>query len=197
MSDQASDPDINEDPAGSGLRTGLLVALMTAAAAALFARPMIVSQVHQSHLPPLALWAVPCLFAVVVVLVALHTWRTARRSGFFSGRLLMALCAALAFTGMLVPDAAQEYRTRSRGAGDNATVALMKSPDARVRAVVVELVGLRTTSNQDAAPLIEMALADGDVRVVQAALAATAHREHTDSDLTVEQAKAIVSAWGP
>jgi hypothetical protein len=200
----SSAPDSAPDVTGetlapaSALRIPLLVALVLAAAAALVFRQPIANAVRAGELPPWTVLAAPAAFALVVALGALDAWRTARRRGFFSGKSLVALFAAVAFMGVLVPDPLAEYRARTEPPASSPAhyAALLTSKDARVRALVMEVLAYKPMPGDDVAALLKVGLADTDPLVQAAAKDAVARRTGTPV-ASVQDAEQALAALRP
>lgn len=193
-----SAPDTHPTPPADrrALRVPLLLALVVAAGAALFLQPRVVAEVRDGELAPPSLWVAPGALALVVALTALEAWRVARRRGYFPGRSVILVAASAAFVGVLLPETLAEYRARtspSAGTGAHAEV-LAASKDARVRALVMEVAGLRPVADTEVAGLLGRGLEDKDPAVVEAARAAVARRTG-DASLDVTRARAVVTSW--
>jgi hypothetical protein len=200
VSAAAENPDVKNGSVveRAALRIPLLVALVLAAGAALLFRQPIVNAVREGALPAEAVLAAPIAFALVVAIGAVDAWRTARRRGFFPGRMVVALAAAIAFVGLLLPDTFAEYRARTGppAATPGHYAALLASKDARVRALVMEVVGYRPLSGEEAVPLLRKGLADPDPLVKAAARDAVAHRAGVPS-FTQEEAERTLASLHP
>lgn len=175
----------------AAVRIPLLVALVLAAAASLVFRQPIVNAVRAGEWPPEVLLAAPAAFAIVVAIGAFDAWRVARRRGFFSGRSIVALCAAVAFFGLLLPDNIAEYRARTEPPSSSPAhyAALFASKDARIRALVMEVLGWRPVPAEEAVPLLRLGLVDRDPSVQLAAREAVSHRAGAPSTLSAEEAE--------
>lgn len=159
----------------SPLRRALLVLLVLSAAAALLVQPRVIAAVRTDSLDAAWLVVAPAIFALVVVLAALDTWRTARRTGFFWGPSVLLIALCVAFLGLLLPSTFSEYRARTSPPAEGARMmALLKHKDPRVRALVMDAVGWRPGPREDAAPLLAVGLDDKDPLVAEAALHAVA-----------------------
>lgn len=180
------------------LRAAMLVALVLSAAAAFFVQPRVVAAVRAEQLDAAWLAAAPALFLLVVVVAALDAWRLARRRGYFRGPSVVALAACVAFLGLLVPNTVSEYRARTSPPSSSAAYleALLKSRDPRVRALVVEVAGLKE-GLKEAPELLERGLLDADPLVVDAATAAVEHRSGAplEGPDAARRALEIVRAW--
>ena len=182
----------------TAFRLPLLAALLVAAGAALLAQPRVVEAVRADHVSPAWLAAAPAVFALVVVLAALDAWRGARRRGHFRGPNVVAVAAAIAFLGLLLPDAFSEYRTRTSPEDATARdLALLGHRDPRVRALVMEALGYRPGPADRVADGLKRGLADPDPLVVEAAIHAVAHRAGVvlEGPDAVARAAQIVASW--
>lgn len=192
------DPAAERAANASPLRTAVLVLLVLSAAGGLLVQPRVITAVRDSGVDAMWLVAVPALFALVIVLAALDSWRTARRLGFFRGPSVILLAACVAFLGILASNTFSEYRARTSPPAEGARLAaLMKHKDPRVRALVMDAVGWRPGALDDAAPLLALGLDDRDPLVAEAALHAIRIRSGetlTGSDGIV-RARALVTAW--
>lgn len=182
----------------AAFRLPLLAALLVSAGAALLAQPRVVEAVRADRLDPTWLAAAPAVFALVVVLAALDAWRGARRRGHFRGPSVVAVAAAIAFLGLLVPGAFSEYRTRT-SPGDVVArdLALLGHRDPRVRALVMEVLAYRPVAAGQVKDALGRGLADPDPLVVEAAVHAVSHRagvalEGPDAPARAAQ---IVASW--
>ncbi|MCC7070041.1 MAG: hypothetical protein IT383_01890 [Deltaproteobacteria bacterium] len=182
----------------SAFRLPLLGALLIAAGATLLVQPRVVEAVRAERVDPAWLAAAPVVFALVVVLAALDAWRGARARGHFRGPNVVAVAAAIAFLGLLLPDAFSEYRTRTSPADAVARdLQLSQHRDPRVRALVMELLGYRPVPADQVAEGLARGLTDRDPLVVEAAVQAVAHRagvplEGPDGTARAQQ---IVAGW--
>jgi hypothetical protein len=182
----------------AAFRVPLLIALVASAAAALLGQPRIVASVRAGALDAAWLVVAPAAFALVVVLSALEAWRTARVQGYFPGRSVLAVAAAAAFLGVLVPDTYAEYRTRRSAVLETPPQhwqELVRSHDARVRALVMEAAGYAPVSDAEAGPVLARGLDDPDPLVVRAALQGVRHRADVPLE-TLEEARTAVHSWG-
>ena len=182
----------------SAFRVPLLAALVAAAGATLLVQPRVVDAVRTDRLEPGWLAAVPAVFALVVVLAALDAWRGARVRGHFRGPSVVAVAAAIAFLGLLLPDAFSEYRTRT--SPDDAVardLQLVQHRDPRVRALVMELLGYRPVPADQVAEGLARGLTDRDPLVVEAAVQAVAHRAGVplEGHDAAARAAQIVAGW--
>ncbi len=172
--------------------------MVVAAGATLLVQPRVVEAVRGDGLDPRWLAAVPTAFALVVVLAALDAWRGARARGHFRGPNVVAVAAAIAFLGLLLPDALSEYRTRTSPADAEARdTQLLQHRDPRVRALVMEVLGYRPVPAERVAAGLSRGLADRDPLVVEAALEAVAHRAGVPLEGPDAAARAaqIVAGW--
>ena len=192
----SSDASSDASPDRRGLRVSLWIALAVSAGAALFAQPRVVSEVREGDLAPLALWVAPAAFTLVIALTALDAWRTARRLGYFPGRSVLLIGAAAGFIALLLPQTFSEYRTRTSppAAAPARYEALAAHKDARVRAVVMELAGLRPVPDSDVKAVLARGLEDGDPLVRAAAIAAV-ERRTGGTGLDLAAARARVAGW--
>jgi hypothetical protein len=182
----------------SPLRRALLVLLVLSAAAALLVQPRVVAAVRTDTLDVAWLVVAPAIFALVVVLAALDTWRTARRTGFFRGPSVLLIALCVAFLGLLLPSTFSEYRARTSPPAEPARLmALLKHKDPRVRALVMDAVGWRPGPPEDAAPLLAVGLDDKDPLVSEAAVHAVANKagEPLAGAQGLERARALVTGW--
>lgn len=182
----------------AAFRLPLLAALVVAAGAALLVQPRVVEAVRAERLDPAWLAAAPAVFALVVILAALDAWRGARLRGHFRGPNVVAVAAAIAFLGLLLPDALSEYRTRTSPEGAAARdLVMLGHRDPRVRALVMELLGYRPVPQEQVAEGLKRGLADGDPLVVEAAVAAVAHRSGVvlEGPDAAARAAQIVASW--
>lgn len=181
------------------VRVPLLFALIAAAAAALFVQPRVIAAVRANELEAIAVAVAPAVFLVVVLLVAVDAWRVARRRGYFAGRNLLVLGACVAFLGMLLPGAFEEYRARTAApiASTSHYEALLASKDARVRALVMEAAGYRPVPSSEVKDILARGLGDADPLVVEAALAAVEHRSGSllEGPEAPARARAILESW--
>jgi hypothetical protein len=179
-----------------GLRVPLLLALVVSAAAALFVQPRVVAGGREGDLAPAVLLIAPIAFTVVIILTALDAWRAARRSGFFPGRSVLLVAGAAVFIGLLLPETLLEYRARTGPPAASAAhyEVLARSSDARVRALVMELAGLRPVPDAEVKPLLLHGLKDKDPLVSQAALLAVSRRAG-GAALDLGSAAGIVAGW--
>lgn len=179
------------------LRAVMLAALVLSAAAAFFVQPRVVEAVR-GGLDASWLWAAPAVFLLVVAVAAIDAWRMARRRGYFRGPSIVALAACVAFLGLLLPNTVSEYKARTSPPSDSAAYleALRQSRDPRVRALVMEVAGLKPDM-KEAPELLARGLADPDPLVVRTAVAAVEHRSGVPlagPDATA-RAVEIVKAW--
>lgn len=182
----------------SPLRRALLVLLVLSAAAALLLQPRVIGAVRSESLDATWLVAAPAIFALVVVLAALDTWRTARRTGFFRGPSVLLIALCVAFLGLLLPSTFSEYRARTSPPAEPARMmALLKHKDPRVRALVMDAAGWRPGAPEDAAALLAVGLDDKDPLVADAALHAVAVRagEPLTGAAGLTRARALVAGW--
>jgi hypothetical protein len=121
---------------------------------------------------------------LVVALTALDVWRAWR-----SGRAanLGWLFVTVSFVGVLAPQTWSEYRTRTGPPPSSAAhyQRLLKSSDARVRALVMEAIGYSPRPNAEVATVLRAGLDDADPLVREMARQALAHRvghELTEAD---------------
>jgi hypothetical protein len=177
----------------------ILAALLLSAAAAFFVQPRVIEAVRADRLEASWLLAAPALFALVTVLAALDAFRIARRRGYFRGPSVVALAACVAFLGLLVPNTFAEYRARtSPPAASTALYAdLLQSRDPRVRALVMEVAGLRGGESSAVADLLQQGLDDSDPLVVGAAVSAVEHRAGVplEGATAATRAAEIVKTW--
>lgn len=182
----------------AAFRLPLLAALVVSAGAALLAQPRVVEAVRAERLDPAWLAAAPTVFVLVVVLAALDAWRGARRRGHFRGPSVVAIAAAIAFLGLLLPGAFSEYRTRT-SPGDAAArdLALLAHRDPRVRALVMEVLAYRPVPVDQVAEGLKRGLADPDPLVVEEAVTAVGHRAGValEGPDAAARAAQIVDSW--
>lgn len=182
----------------AAFRVPLLAALVVSAAAALLAQPRVVEAVRADQLDPAWLAAAPAVFVLVVVLAALDAWRGARRRGHFRGPSVVAIAAAIAFLGLLLPGTLSEYRTRT--SPDDAMtrdLAMLAHRDPRVRALVMEVLAYRPGPLGPVADGLERGLQDTDPLVVEAAVLAVSHRAGVvlEGPDAAARARQIVASW--
>lgn len=194
-----AEPTHTRTPNGRGAFRGpLLAALLGAAGAALLLQPKVVEAVRAERIDPAWLIAAPAVFALVVILAALDTWRSARRSGHFRGPSVVAIAAAIAFLGLLLPGAFSEYRTRTSPEDAMARdLELLAHRDPRVRALVMEVLAYRPVPPEQVGEGLKRGLADPDPLVVDAAVHAVAHRAGVALEGADAAARAaqIVASW--
>lgn len=181
------------DATRSRLAVAALLSLLVSAPIVLGGHPHIVSEVRDGNLDVGWLWAAPgaLLLAVAVTLIE-AIWRTVRR-GYFSGRSLVQVGFALAFFGFVATGSWREYQVRqATPASAETLVALAKSRDARVRALVVEVAARRDGDGPRLWRLIRDGLDDADPIVRRAAFHAVEVRADVDigDDDTVGQDRA-------
>lgn len=181
----------------SPFRRALWVLLVLSAAGAFFVQPRVVSAVRAETLAAWWLVVAPAAFSLVVVVAALDTWRTARRTGFFRGPSVLLIAASVAFLGLLLPSTLSEFRARTSPPAETARwEALARHKDPRVRALVMDAVGWRPGPPQETAALLAGGLDDKDPLVQQAALHAVAHKAGEPvEDFGIERARTVVEGW--
>lgn len=185
-------------PTTSPLRAVVLVLLVLSAAGGLLVQPRVVAAVRESGLDATWLVAVPGLFALVVIVAAIDTWRTARKLGFFRGPSVILIAACVAFLGILAPSTFSEYRARTSPSAEGARLAaLLQHKDPRVRALVMDAIGWRPGAVDDAAPMLALGLEDKDPLVREAALHAVSLKsgETLAGIEGLTRARALVTAW--
>ena len=180
------------------MRVTLLVLLVLSAVGGLLVQPRVTAAVRGSVLEAAWLAVVPGLFGLLIVVVALDTWRSARKRGFFRGRSVMLVAVCVAFLGVLIPRTFSEYRARTSPPAQGARLAtMMAHKDPRVRALVMDAVGWRPGAVDDDAPLLVLGLNDKDPLVVEATLQAI--RQKSGEALTagdaLGRAHELVKVW--
>lgn len=183
----------------SPFRSVVLILLVLSAAAALLVQPRVVHAVRTESLDVAWLIVAPAIFALVVVLAALDTWRTARRTGFFRGPSVLLLALCVAFLGLLLPSTFSEYRARTSPPAEGARmVTLAKHKDPRVRALVMDAAGWRPgPADAEVAAILGAGLDDRDPLVAAAALHAVAMKsgEPLTGGPGLERARALITEW--
>jgi hypothetical protein len=174
----------------------LLLFLVPSPAIAQQGQPRVFAAVRGGELPAEGLLVAPLLFTLFVIITAIDAAFLARARGYLSGRALLQVLLALAFVAFLVPQAYDEYRARK--APPSASPAMMselvRSRDARVRSVVMELAGFRGPP-QEVSDLLARGLRDSDPMVRSAALNAVSRLSGEPLE-DPERAQAILRGWG-
>jgi hypothetical protein len=191
--------DGRRGPPPTPLRVTIFLALVLSAAVAFFVQPRVIAAVRAEELAAAWIVAAPAVFSLVVAIAALDAWRVARRRGYFRGPSLVAIAASVAFLGLLLPNTVSEYRARTTPPLDAAALheRLLQSRDPRVRALVMEVAGLKPGSSDEPAALLARGLVDPDPLVVRTAVAAVEHRAGVplEGPDAVARAQEIVKTW--
>lgn len=157
------------------LRAILYGALVFSAGVAFFGIEAIQARVLSGQLEPEWRLVPSIVFGVTLVLYAADRVLLVRSGRYPSGRAFFQVAFGLALLTFLLPGGLRDYRNvRAQVVAPDAVVALMRHPDARVRAVAAEVAGYRS-EGPHLKGLVEL-LTDPDPAVREAALAALERR---------------------
>jgi hypothetical protein len=182
------------------LRTILYFLLLLTSAITLLSRPYVLEQVRAEQLDPLWILSGPCLFGLFFVLFVIDEISKAR-SGQKTSRLPFApMVFGLVLLIFLLPSSFREYQARHTA--DVTTSAffsdLLRSKDARVRALVMMASSCNLSVDDEWSSVIEKGLLDQDPMVQDAAKHAVQERfsmHFPDGSDGVEGAKAALKNW--
>lgn len=181
-------------PPRSTLRRVLLVVLVAVGVVLLLGQPRLVEAVRAGDLGPNALLAGPIALLVLVLFLAADAAVLASHRGRVSGRSLVQLVVAVGFLAFLGTQTYWEYQARRAPVDHDLLLeSLASSQDARVRALVLEVAGLRPSRQASLDRLILVGLDDKDPMVRAYALSAASRRAGRDFGDDVEAARAWFS----
>jgi len=139
----------------------------------------------------------PAVFVALAALVGLDALLSAWRRRFFSGRAILQVIAALVLASYVGTSAWREYMARREPAlvTTDGLHSLLRSPDARVRALVVEVAARRDRADPALIAILRAGLDDKDPLVWRTVLAtrfADAHLDQNDEESARKQARAAL-----
>lgn len=176
----------------------ITIMFLASGATTLFARPAITEAVRQGRIDSLFVLLAPGLFAVFLTLFVITT-------GLFQKRLqprmsLMAFFFGALLLAVIVPETMREYNTRlTSGVASSAFFQdMLRSKDARVRALLVMSASCTTNSTDEWSQIIQVGLSDRDPLVREAAKYAldnrNIHHIKNDND-SLNENRGIVNTW--
>ncbi|MEW5849850.1 MAG: hypothetical protein AB2A00_13735 [Myxococcota bacterium] len=134
-------PNVN----ASRLRALLYVALVVSALVAFFGIEEIQVRVMAGTLAPEWRLVPAVLFSVALVLYAVDRVLLVRRGRYPSGKAFFQVAFGLALLTLLLPGGLRDYQSgRDHFRTPDPVAALLRNPDARVRALAAEVAGYRT-----------------------------------------------------
>jgi hypothetical protein len=161
-----------------------LAALLVAGVLFVFVAPEVVAAARDGVLAPALVFLSPAAFGVALLLALLDGVLGFRGRGFLSVRSLLEVAALGLVMALVTRGAYREYRTRKAPplTSLDTLEQLVRSKDAQVRALVVELAGHRERPAAGLLDVIERGLSDQDPRVRLAAEAALERRAGHEID---------------
>lgn len=178
-------------------RVVVLFCVLVTGAFMLVGQASIVSDVRAGTSPTETLLYAPVIFVALTALVGLDALFSAWRRRFFSGRAILQVIAAVVLASSVGTTAWREYQARREPAGVTADGlrTLFRSPDARVRALVVEVAARRDRDDPSLTAILRAGLDDKDPLVWRTVLAtrfADAHLDQTDEESARREARAAL-----